>query len=80
MRLFQIDAFADAPFTGNPAAVCLLGDAHRDDAWSARESFTQPFAGATNGAELRALLRERPGVVEIGDAFELGIRRHRPGL
>ena len=33
MRLFQIDAFADAPFTGNPAAVCLLGDAHRDDAW-----------------------------------------------
>lgn len=33
MRLFQIDAFADAPFTGNPAAVCLLGDAQRDDAW-----------------------------------------------
>ena len=33
MRLFQIDAFADAPFTGNPAAVCLLGNAHRDDAW-----------------------------------------------
>jgi len=33
MRLFQIDAFADAPFMGNPAAVCLLGDAHRDDAW-----------------------------------------------
>jgi PhzF family phenazine biosynthesis protein len=33
MRLFQIDAFADVPFTGNPAAVCLLGDAHRDDAW-----------------------------------------------
>jgi PhzF family phenazine biosynthesis protein len=33
MRLFQIDAFADAPFTGNPAAVCLMGDAHRDDAW-----------------------------------------------
>jgi len=33
MRLLQIDAFADAPFTGNPAAVCLLGDAHRDDVW-----------------------------------------------
>jgi len=26
MQLFQIDAFADVPFTGNPAAVCLLGD------------------------------------------------------
>jgi predicted PhzF superfamily epimerase YddE/YHI9 len=24
VRLFQIDAFADRPFTGNPAAVCLL--------------------------------------------------------
>jgi len=25
MRLFQVDAFADSVFTGNPAAVCLLG-------------------------------------------------------
>ena len=25
MRLFQVDAFADAAFSGNPAAVCLLG-------------------------------------------------------
>jgi PhzF family phenazine biosynthesis protein len=33
MRLFQIDAFADAPFTGNPAAVCLLGDRELDAAW-----------------------------------------------
>lgn len=24
LRLLQIDAFADAPYTGNPAAVCLL--------------------------------------------------------
>ncbi|QDT53521.1 Trans-2,3-dihydro-3-hydroxyanthranilate isomerase [Caulifigura coniformis] len=29
---FQIDAFADRPFTGNPAAVCLL-DRDVDDAW-----------------------------------------------
>lgn len=28
----QIDAFADRPYTGNPAAVCLLDDA-RDAAW-----------------------------------------------
>src|SRR6266853_3719783 len=33
MRLFQIDAFADAPFTGNPAAVCLLGDRDPDERW-----------------------------------------------
>ncbi|MCU1348172.1 MAG: phenazine biosynthesis protein PhzF family [Acidobacteria bacterium] len=32
MRLLQIDAFADAPFRGNPAAVCLL-DRERDSAW-----------------------------------------------
>jgi PhzF family phenazine biosynthesis protein len=33
-RLLQVDAFADAPFSGNPAAVCFL-DATRDDAWLA---------------------------------------------
>jgi len=33
MKLFQIDAFADAPFTGNPAAVCLLGDRDPDERW-----------------------------------------------
>lgn len=32
MRLLQIDAFASAPFKGNPAAVCLL-DRERDDGW-----------------------------------------------
>lgn len=26
IRTFQVDAFADAPFTGNPAAVCLLDE------------------------------------------------------
>ena len=28
----QVDAFADRPFVGNPAAVCIL-DAARDEAW-----------------------------------------------
>jgi PhzF family phenazine biosynthesis protein len=32
--LAQVDAFADAPFRGNPAAVCLL-PAAREDAWMA---------------------------------------------
>jgi PhzF family phenazine biosynthesis protein len=33
MRIFQIDAFADAAFKGNPAAVCLLGSREVDAAW-----------------------------------------------
>jgi PhzF family phenazine biosynthesis protein len=32
LPIFQVDAFADGPFTGNPAAVCLL-DAERDALW-----------------------------------------------
>ena len=32
MRILQIDAFADAPFRGNPAAVCLL-DRERPAEW-----------------------------------------------
>lgn len=32
LPLFVVDAFADKPFTGNPAAVVLL-DGPRDDAW-----------------------------------------------
>lgn len=30
--IFQVDAFTDNPFTGNPAAVCLLSEP-RDAAW-----------------------------------------------
>jgi PhzF family phenazine biosynthesis protein len=30
--IYQVDAFADQPFTGNPAAVCLLSD-RREAAW-----------------------------------------------
>jgi PhzF family phenazine biosynthesis protein len=29
--IVQIDAFTDKPFSGNPAAVCIL-ERHRDDA------------------------------------------------
>jgi PhzF family phenazine biosynthesis protein len=32
VRLFQVDAFTDQPFKGNPAAVCLL-DREPDDGW-----------------------------------------------
>lgn len=30
---FQVDAFTDKPFSGNPAAVVLLGELERDAAW-----------------------------------------------
>ena len=30
--LFQVDAFTDRPFSGNPAAVCIL-DGPADDGW-----------------------------------------------
>ncbi|MDP6179415.1 MAG: PhzF family phenazine biosynthesis protein, partial [Desulfatiglandales bacterium] len=32
VKIFQVDAFADKPFTGNPAAVCILS-APRDESW-----------------------------------------------
>jgi PhzF family phenazine biosynthesis protein len=32
IRLYHVDAFAERPFTGNPAAVCLL-PGPRDEAW-----------------------------------------------
>jgi PhzF family phenazine biosynthesis protein len=32
MKLYQVDAFTDQPFRGNPAAVCVL-DGPRPDAW-----------------------------------------------
>jgi PhzF family phenazine biosynthesis protein len=35
MRIYQVDAFTNTPFAGNPAAVCILG-APRDDAWMQR--------------------------------------------
>jgi PhzF family phenazine biosynthesis protein len=31
MQLFHVDAFASRPFTGNPAAVCLLSEPQADE-------------------------------------------------
>lgn len=42
--LWIVDAFADAPFSGNPAAVCMLSG-HRPDAWQ------QALAAEMNQAE-----------------------------
>jgi PhzF family phenazine biosynthesis protein len=56
--LLQIDAFAAGPFTGNPAAVCLLSAA-RDDAWM------QSVAAEMNLAETAFL------VSRAGDGWDL---------
>ena len=50
-ELWIVDAFADAPFSGNPAAVCML-PGHRPDAWH------QALAGEMNQAETAFLKRK----------------------
>ncbi|MFI2612889.1 PhzF family phenazine biosynthesis protein [Kitasatospora sp. NPDC018619] len=52
MKMYQVDAFSEEPFTGNPAAVCLLDD-ERDEAWM------QAVAAEMNLAET-AFLRTEP--------------------
>lgn len=54
LPLWQIDAFTDRPFHGNPAAVCLLGEA-RPDEWM------QSVAAEMNLAETAFLLRGDDG-------------------
>jgi PhzF family phenazine biosynthesis protein len=54
LPLFIVDAFADRPFTGNPAAVCLL-DGPRDEAWM------QALAGEMNLSETAFVVPEEGG-------------------
>ncbi len=58
--LFQVDAFTDRPFAGNPAAVCLL-PAWRDDAWM------QHVAGEMNLSETAFLVRRE----DMQDGYDL---------
>ena len=52
--LYQVDAFTDKPFTGNPAAVCLLTE-------PAEVSWMQAVAAEMNLAETAFLQRESDG-------------------
>ena len=61
--IFQIDAFTDKPFRGNPAAVCIL-TRHHDDAWM------QNVAREMNLSET-AFLEEKEMVIIYGGS-------HRP--
>ena len=53
-KLYQVDAFTDAPFKGNPAAVCLL-EGPETDAWM------QSVASEMNLSETAFLLPEGNG-------------------
>ncbi len=57
IRCYQVDAFTDRPFAGNPAAVCLL-DEPRDAEWM------QAVAAEMN-------LAETAFVRQTGDGYEL---------
>ena len=54
MKIYQVDSFAHRPFTGNPAAVCILEQA-QDDAWM------QGVALDMNLSETAFLLKVREG-------------------
>lgn len=53
-RIFHVDAFAEAPFTGNPAAVCLLEE-------EAPPAWMQSIAREMNLSETAFVHREREG-------------------
>jgi len=54
MKIYQVDAFTDKPFTGNPAGVCVL-PGPKDDAW------LQNVAAEMNLSETAFLLEQADG-------------------
>lgn len=54
ITIFQVDAFTDKPFTGNPAAVCIL-EQPKPDAWM------QKVAKEMNLSETAFLLKQEDG-------------------
>lgn len=53
-EIFQVDAFTDKPFAGNPAAVCILPAAASDD-------WMQKLAREMNLSETAFLVRQKDG-------------------
>lgn len=52
VQLFQVDAFADRPFRGNPAAVCILSEPRKTE-------WMQQVAAEMNLSETAFLLQEQ---------------------
>jgi len=57
INIYQVDAFTNEPFSGNPAAVCILDN-------EADENWMQNIAGEMN-------LSETAFLYSIGDSFNL---------
>lgn len=55
---FQVDAFADRPFSGNPAAICILSEP-RQDVWM------QSLARENNLSETAFLVRRADGGYDL---------------
>ena len=53
-EIFQVDAFTDKPFAGNPAAVCVLPEA-------ADEEWMQHLANEMNLSETAFLVAQDDG-------------------
>lgn len=58
LKLYTINAFSDLPFSGNPAAICLL------DEWL-DASLMQAIAAQNNLAETAFLVKNAPGSYQI---------------
>ena len=54
LEIFQVDAFTDRPFVGNPAAVCVLSEP-KDEKWM------QNVAAEVNLSETAFLQRQKDG-------------------
>ncbi len=54
VEIFQVDAFTDKPFTGNPAAVCVLPE-------TADETWMQDVANEMNLSETAFLVQQEDG-------------------
>jgi PhzF family phenazine biosynthesis protein len=57
--LLQVDAFTDAPFGGNPAAVCMLEDSSDDARWM------QAVAAEMNLSETAFVMRRSDGEYDL---------------
>lgn len=77
LTIYQVDAFADKVFQGNPAAVCPPAAGVNEDAvtGSAHTTLTPYWANQMNKTELQAVqLSERSGKVHcrlLNDRVEL---------
>lgn len=74
MEIYVVDAFAEEPFTGNQAAVCVL-DASADDAW------LQSLAAEMNYSETAYLLATEGGEADYSlrwftPAYEVDLCGH----